>query len=339
MAESRLVTLKKQFRELGEVGLREIRGCRDADELESLRIRYLGKKGEYKALMGQMGRLSAEDKPKIGKVANEVKDGFTDLIAQRQADFKRDKRSQSLTEETIDITLTGRAPVPGHLHPLTQGCREITTIFREMGFEVASGPDLEDEFHNFEALNIPDDHPARDMQDTFYLHGGGVLRTHTSPVQIRTMKAGEPPLAIIAPGRVYRCDDDATHSAMFTQIEGFLVDRNVRMSDLKGVLERLVQRYFGSDRVMRMRPSFFPFTEPSAEIDILWKNHRGEEEWLEVLGAGMIHSAVLENVGYDPLEISGFAFGLGIERFVMLKHGITNIRHFYENDVRFLRQF
>ncbi len=339
MTDNSLTNLLERVRTLGADGVREIRDCSEIAGLEALRIKYLGKKSEFITLKSEMGRLPAEDKPRFGKDYNESRQKLEGELSRRQVGFEQEIRARRLSDEVIDVTLPGRDPVSGHLHPLTRGCREISTIFREMGFEVASGPDIEDEFHNFEALNIPEDHPARDMQDTFYIHGGGVLRTHTSPVQIRLMRSRKPPLAVIAPGRVYRCDDDATHSAMFTQIEGFLVGRDVRMSDLKGVLERLIQCYFGSGRAMRMRPSFFPFTEPSAEIDILWKNHRGEEEWLEVLGSGMIHPTVLENVGYDPKEVNGFAFGLGVERFVMLKHGITNIRYFYENDIRFLRQF
>jgi phenylalanyl-tRNA synthetase alpha chain len=286
-----------------------------------------------------MGQLAEHERPLAGKVANEVKQALQDALQARRETLERVERDRRLREETLDVTLPGRPFPGGRLHPLTQGCREIVAIFREMGFEVASGPDLEDEFHNFEALNIPPNHPARDMQDTFYLTGGGVLRTHTSPVQIRAMQRRKPPLAVIAPGRVYRCDADLTHSPMFNQIEGFMVDAKVRMSDLKGTLERLIHRFFGEDRPYRLRPSFFPFTEPSAEVDILWKGRDGRDQWLEVLGAGMIHPVVLENVGYDPAKVSGFAFGLGVERFVMLKHGIQNIRLFTENDLRFLRQF
>ena len=339
MSEEELPALLARMRKLGEEASSEISKAADAEALEQLRVRYLGKKSEFVALMRQMGALAPEERPEAGKVANEVKGRLAeDLEARRQA-FERAERNRRLREETIDVSLPGRPRPCGHMHPILQTAQEICTIFREMGFEVAEGPDLEDEYHNFEALNIPANHPARDMQDTFYLQGGGVLRTHTSPVQIRAMRERKPPLAVVAPGRVYRCDADVTHSPMFNQVEGFMVDEDVCMGDLKGVLERLIYRFFGADRPYRLRPSFFPFTEPSAEIDILWRKADGTECWLEVLGAGMIHPVVLENVGYDPLKVSGFAFGLGVERFAMLRYGIDNIRYFYENDLRFLRQF
>jgi phenylalanyl-tRNA synthetase alpha chain len=338
MSTDNLESLLARMRELGEAACREIAAAADAQALEAHRVAFLGKKSELNNLMRQMGALSAEERPVAGKVANEVKETMTQALSVRRDAFARAERDRKLNEEKIDVTLPGRPQPLGHLHPLTLARREISEIFVEMGFEIVSGPDLEDDFHNFEALNIAANHPARDMHDTFYLDGGGLLRTHTSPVQIRAMQVRKPPLAVIAPGRVYRCDADQTHSPMFNQIEGFMVDENICMSDLKGVLERLIQRYFGENRPYRMRPSFFPFTEPSAEIDILWQRD-GKDAWLEVLGSGMIHPAVLENVGYDPRKYSGFAFGLGVERFVMLKYGITNIRLFYENDLRFLRQF
>ena len=326
-------------RELGEKALGEIAGAGSPSALEAARVAWLGKKSELSGLLRQMGSLPAEERPRVGQVVNEVKESIARLVDERREALEGAERTRRLSEETIDITLPGRARPRGHLHPITQAEREIVMILREIGFERVGGPDLEDEFHNFEALNIPADHPARDMQDTFYLTGGGLLRTHTSPVQIRAMQGRKPPLAIVAPGRVYRCDADQTHSPMFTQIEGFMVDTNIRMSDLKGVLERLIERFFGAGRPFRMRPSFFPFTEPSTEIDILWEREVGSQSWLEVLGAGMIHPAVLEAVGYDPKQWSGFAFGLGVERFAMLRYGINNIRLFYENDLRFLRQF
>ena len=339
MGAATLDQLRERIRALGDEARQHIEAAADAAELEQLRVRYLGKKSEFTALMSQVGQLPAEDRPEAGKVCNDVKRRLADALQDRQQFFAEADRRRRLAEERIDVTLPGRPLPTGHLHPLTRGRREILAIFLSMGFEVASGPDMEDEYHNFEALNIPADHPARDMQDTFYLRDGGLLRTHTSPVQIRAMRDRQPPLAVVAPGRVYRCDADMTHSPMFNQIEGFMVDTDIRMSDLKGLLQHLIKRYFGEDRPMRLRPSFFPFTEPSAEVDVLWRNASGREEWLEVLGAGMIHPVVLENVGYDPSRVSGFAFGLGVERFVMLKYGITNIRHFYENDQRVLRQF
>ncbi len=339
MAATGVETLRERLRELGEQARRQIEAAADAQALEALRVQYLGKKSEFSGLLKALGQLGAEDRKRVGMVANEVKTELGDLITRRREAFDEAERQRRLAEERLDVTLPGR-PVPrGHLHPVTQGIREICGIFVQMGFEVATGPDIEDDYHNFEALNFPPNHPARDMQDTFYMRGGGLLRTHTSPVQIRTMRERKPPLAVVAPGHTYRCDADSTHLPMFTQIEGFIVDENIRMSDLKGVLQRLIHAYFGADRTYRMRPSFFPFTEPSAEVDIRWENAAGEQVWFEVLGAGMIHPAVLENVGYDPQRVSGFAFGLGVERFVMLKHGIKNIKHLYENDLRFLRQF
>lgn len=336
--ETPLETLLARLREMGETARHLIEAAPDPAALENHRVAFLGKKSELSALMRQMGALGAEERPLAGKVVNEVKEALGEALSARREAFARAERTRKLSEEKIDVTLPGRPLPAGRLHPLTLATREIGDIFVEMGFEIVSGPDLEDDFHNFEALNIAANHPARDMHDTFYLQGGGLLRTHTSPVQIRAMQTRKPPLAVIAPGRVYRCDADQTHSPMFTQIEGFMVDENIRMSDLKGVLERLIRRYFGEDRPYRMRPSFFPFTEPSAEIDILWQVN-GKDAWLEVLGSGMIHPSVLENVGYDSRKYTGFAFGLGVERFVMLKYGITNIRLFYENDLRFLRQF
>ena len=325
---------------LGKTAEGEISSAADPAALEALRVQYLGKKSEFTGLMKQMGQLGPEERPRAGKAVNDVKDALQAAIDTRRATFDAAERTRRLTEERLDVTLPGRPQPHGHVHPLTRTYDEICRIFQDMGFEIAAGPDLEDEFHNFEALNFPKDHPARDMQDTLYVEQGGLLRTHTSNVQIRVMKRRTPPLAVIAPGRVYRCDTlDMTHSPMFSQIEGFLVDKKVRMSDLKGVLDRLIRRFFGEDRTFRMRPSFFPFTEPSAEVDVRWKNSKGEESWIEVLGAGMIHPNVLEAVGYDPEHVSGFAFGLGVERFAMLKYGITDIRHFYENDLRFLRQF
>ena len=339
MAVMELDPLLKRLRELGEEARAAIESAPDARALEAMRVEHLGKKSELARLMRQTGRLPAEQRPEVGKVANQIKVAINEDLATQRGRFESEERDRRLGEETIDVTLPGRPFARGRLHPIRQAVREITESFTELGFEVASGPDMEDEYHNFEALNFPDNHPARDMHDTFYIRGGGLLRTHTSPVQIRAMRERQPPLAVLAPGRTYRCDADSTHLPMFTQIEGFIVDRDIRMSDLKGILDRLIRRYFGEDRPFRMRPSYFPFTEPSAEVDILWRNSAGREEWLEVLGAGMIHPAVLENVGYDSRELSGFAFGLGVERFVMLKYGITNIRHFYENDLRFLRQF
>lgn len=339
MTDVAMDSLAKQLDELGSAAAQAIEAAADAEALEALRVTHLGKKSELNEVKKLFGKLAPEERPLAGKAFNAAKTRIEAALTEQQDRFAKTERERRLVEETIDVTLPGRPTPVGHAHPMRLALKEITDILCELGFEVVSGPDLEDDFHNFEALNIPDNHPARDMQDTFYLNGGGLLRTHTSPVQIRTMQRREPPLAIIAPGHVYRVDADSTHSPMFTQIEGLLVDEGVRMSDLKGVLERLIHRFFGEGRPYRLRPSFFPFTEPSAEVDILWQREDGSESWMEVLGAGMVHPAVFENVGYDSKKVSGFAFGLGIERFAMLKYGIPNIRYFYENDLRFLRQF
>lgn len=307
--------------------------------LEELRIRYLGKKGDLSTIMRQLKDVSPEQRKDVGQVANRVKTDVDWALAARMKSLEASEQSSRIESERVDITLPGRPTPLGRIHPITRIMNEIVDIFTSMGFEVASGPDMEDEFHNFEAVNVPADHPARDMQDTFYLVGGGLLRTHTSPVQIRTMKKQQPPLAIIAPGKVYRCDADQTHSPMFHQVEGLLVDSHVRFSDLKGVLGEFVRRIMGREVEYRFRPSYFPFTEPSAEMDILWKIPGRDPQWLEVLGSGMVHPKVLEAGGYDSNKVTGFAFGLGVERFAMLKYGIPNINHFYENDLRFLRQF
>jgi phenylalanyl-tRNA synthetase alpha chain len=339
-AEDPVAELTMRLKSVGQAALEEIKAAPDSGVLEALRVKHLGKKSALSELQKQMGQLAAEWRPRAGKVFNEMRQQLDEMLAERRGAFARSERNRKLTGEAIDVTLPGRKLPNGHLHPLTQTTREIVAIFTAMGFSVASGPDMEDEFHNFDALNIPANHPARDMQDTFWLQGGGVLRTHTSPVQIRAMQAQKkPPIAVIAPGRVYRCDADQTHSPMFTQIEVLLVDEQVRMSDLKGVLENLIRRFFGEGRPFRLRPSFFPFTEPSAEVDILWKKSDGSDSWLEVLGCGMVHPAVLESVGFDSTKYTGFALGLGVERFAMLRHGIHNIRHFSENDLRFLNQF
>lgn len=339
MSDDELVSLIARARELGEAAGARIAGAADLAALENERVAWLGKKGEMAGLMRRLGSLAADQRPRAGQVINEVKEAISGRIDERRAEFEKAERRRRLAGEKLDITLPGRPLPRGRVHPLTQAVRDIVAILRDIGFDEVRGPDLEDEFHNFEALNIPADHPARDMQDTFYLAGGGLLRTHTSPVQIRAMKTRKPPLAVVAPGRVYRCDADQTHSPMFTQVEGFMVAEDIRMSDLKGVLELLLQRFFGKERPYRMRPSFFPFTEPSAEFDILWEKEDGSTSWLEVLGSGMIHPAVLEAVGYDSQKYTGFAFGLGVERFAMLRAGVDNIHAFYENDLRFLRQF
>lgn len=331
--------LVSHIEELGAAALAEVESCDDLEGLEQLRLRYLGKKGEFSKFGRQVKDVPPEDRPQVGQATNRVKQTFTEALERRRAACERSAGAQRLEAEKLDVTLPGRPQVRGHYHPVSQILREIEDIFISMGFEVALGPDIEDEFHNFEALNIPEDHPARDMHDTFYMEGGGVLRTHTSPVQIRTMRKHKPPLAIIAPGKVYRCDADVTHSPMFHQIEGLLVDEHIRFSDLKGVLGSFLKRLLGPEIQYRFRPSFFPFTEPSAEVDILWQMEGRPPQWLEVLGSGMVHPKVLEAGGYDPAKVSGFAFGLGADRFALLKYGIPSLRLLFENDLRFLRQF
>jgi phenylalanyl-tRNA synthetase alpha chain len=317
-------------------------------ELDELRSRYLSKKGPVQSVMQAMGRLSAEQRPVLGAKANAVRDAITADLAARRAGLAKRERADRLEREVVDITLPGRDQAVGSLHPITQTVAEVTRIFTAMGFSVATGPDIEDDFHNFEALNIPPDHPARDMHDTLYLADAGLLlRTHTSPVQIRVMQSQPPPVAIICPGKVYRRDAvDQTHSPMFHQIEGLLVDREVTFGHLKGVLEEFIHAFFGPEIPVRFRPSFFPFTEPSAEVDMLLRTKRtveGEttevEEWTEVLGCGMVDPEVFRAVGYDPEEWTGFAFGMGADRLAMIRHGIHDIRLFFENDTRFLAQF
>ncbi len=336
---SDIKVLVSHIEELGAAALAEVEQCDALEALEHLRVRYLGKKGEFSQFGRHVKDVAPEDRPQVGQATNRVKQAFTDALETRRAECERKAGSEKIAVEKLDITLPGRPLIQGRLHPVSRILREIEDIFISMGFEIALGPDIEDEFHNFEALNIPEDHPARDMHDTFYMQGGGVLRTHTSPVQIRTMRKRKPPLAVIAPGKVYRCDADVTHSPMFHQVEGLLVDENIRFSDLKGVLVKFLRRLLGPDVQYRFRPSYFPFTEPSAEVDILWKIEGREPQWMEVLGSGMVHPKVLESGGYDPAKLTGFAFGLGADRFAMLKYGIPSLRLLFENDLRFLRQF
>jgi phenylalanyl-tRNA synthetase alpha chain len=333
--------------DLEEAFRAEVAPLRAEPEIRAAQARYLGKKGRVSDLMKQMGRLPAEARPQVGEVANRVKAFVEAETERRLAALAAHARKRDL-ERMVDVTLPGRAPPAGHLHILTQVRRELVEIFAGLGFDVATGPQVETEFHNFEALNMERDHPARDMQDTFYVADDVVLRTHTSPVQVRTMLAGPPPVKIVAPGQVYRRDDDVTHSPMFTQIEGLLVDEGVRMSDLKGVLLQFVRRFFGPDLGIRLRASYFPFTEPSAEVDMGCTFCRGRggacrlckgTGWIEIAGAGMVHPRVFEHVGYDPDRYTGFAFGMGVERMAMLRHGISDIKLYYEGDVRFLEQF
>lgn len=319
----------------------------DPKSLDELRVRYLGKKGELTAILKQMGQLSAEERPRVGQLANEIREAIEQLIEEKSATIKAALLEKQLAGEKLDVTLPGVASPIGKPHPLTRVLDEVKEIFLGMGFSVAEGPEVELDYYNFEALNIPKNHPARDTQDTFYVSDNVVLRTQTSPVQVRTMEAQKPPIRIIAPGRVYRSDAvDATHSPVFHQIEGLVVDRGVTMADLKGTLELFVKGLYGDDSVVRFRPHHFPFTEPSAELDVQCFSCHGEgcrlckgEGWIEVLGCGMVHPKVLSICGINPEEYSGFAFGVGLERIVMRRYGIDDLRLFYENDLRFLNQF
>ncbi len=324
----------------------EIARAESSADLEQVRVKYLGRQGILTRLLRSLPALPAAERPEIGRQANLAKAEIETLLAGRLADVKAAERHRDLAARRPDLTLPGRRPTGGTLHPLTLVLDEIVEIFLGLGFAVAEGPEVESDFYNFEALNIPKDHPARDMQDTFYLSEDTLLRTHTSPVQIRTMKAQPPPVRIICPGKVYRRDADITHSPMFHQVEGLAVDRNISMGDLKGTLELFARELFGPATEIRFRPSFFPFTEPSAEMDVRCVACGGEgcrlckqSGWLEILGSGMVHPRVLQMVGYDPEEVTGWAFGMGVERIAMLKYGIDDIRLFFDNDLRFLSQF
>lgn len=315
-------------------------------QIEQLRVEYLGKKGLISDLLSQIAQVAPADRPQFGKFVNEAKQQAARALDERYAVLQKDELLRRYRSEALDISLPGRRRTWGHAHPLTQVLQEILGIFQSLSFTIADGPEVESDYYNFEALNIPKDHPARDMQDTFYVQGGNLLRTHTSPVQIHVMEKAKPPMRVVSGGKVYRRDDDITHSPMFHQVEGFLVDENISMADLKGILTLFLSRMFDPKIKIRFRPSFFPFTEPSAEVDIscILCGAKGcrvcsNTGWLEILGAGMIHPAVFKAVGYDREKWSGFAFGMGVERIAMLKYGVGDIRLFYENDQRFLKQF
>ena len=317
------------------------------DALENIRIRYMGKKGELTAVLKGMGKLSAEERPKIGALANEIRQKLEKEIDERKASISAALETKKLESEIIDVTMPGKKSEEGKLHPLTQVKNELAEIFMGMGFSVADGPEVELDYYNFEALNIPKNHPARDEQDTFYIADNIVLRTQTSGMQVRVMEKTKPPIRIIAPGKVYRSDtQDATHSPVFHQIEGLVVDKNITMADLKGTLEMFVKKLYGEETRVRFRPHHFPFTEPSAEMDYSCFNCGGKgcsvckgEGWIEILGCGMVHPKVLANCGIDPEEYTGFAFGIGLERIAMGKYSINDLRLFFENDMRFLEQF
>lgn len=335
--EEELLRLQKDARQ-------DLAGLSDPAELETFRVKYLGRKSDFNGLMRMLGQVAKYDRPRLGQLANEIKADLEKDFIVKKATLESGSSSGKSGDD--DLSLPGRTIPFGKLHPVTQIMEEICSIFEGMGFGVAEGPDIETDFYNFEALNIPKHHPARDMHDTFYVNESLLLRTHTSPMQARIMENQDPPLRMIAPGKVYRCDSDITHTPMFHQVEGFLVDKKVSFADLKGILGVFISKMFDEDTAMRARPSFFPFTEPSAEIDIACVMCKGKgcrvckhTGWLEILGAGMIDPEVFKMVGYDPEEYSGFAFGLGVERIAMLKYGINDIRLYYENDMRFLSQF
>jgi phenylalanyl-tRNA synthetase alpha chain len=338
--------MRQQLEQMRDEALRCIVQASGETDLQELRVRFLGRKGVLTGLMKGLGALSAEERPVVGQLVNTIKDEIESRLESAMASAREQEVQQRLQSERIDVTLPGRRLSSGTKHPITLVIEEVCDIFAGLGFSVAEGPEIEHDWYNFEALNFPPEHPARDMQDTFFVENNLLLRTHTSPVQIRTMLKQKPPVRIIAPGTVYRCDSDATHSPMFHQIEGLMVDKGVTFGDLKGMLTIFTNQLFGQKTGVRLRPSFFPFTEPSAEVDIACVICGGkgcrvckQSGWLEILGAGMVDPEVYRHVNYDAEEISGFAFGMGIERIAMLKYGINDMRLLFENDVRFLRQF
>lgn len=342
--------MRKQLEDSHREALTHLQAATSIAELEQIRVQTLGKKGKLTRILRGLSTVSAEERPALGELANSLKNVFNQAMATRMATLQQQELDARLQSEQLDVTLPGRRPAAGGIHPINRALEEISDIFSRMGFPTATGPEVESDWHNFEALNIPADHPAREMHDTFYLPPGPtgnkrVLRTHTSPVQIHVMENQRPPLRIIAPGKVFRCDSDLTHTPMFHQVEGFLVDEGVHFGQLKGILARFLVLFFERTLPVRFRPSFFPFTEPSAEADMgcLFCDGQGcrvckGTGWLEVLGCGLIHPAVLDNVGIDREVYSGFAFGMGVERLAMLKYGINDLRLFFENDVRFLEQ-
>ena len=325
----------KNVNDILESGLAAVAATADLIELEQVKARFLGKSGELTELLKQLGQLPAEERKAAGATINAAKQTFEARHNERRDALNAEKLARQLQADALDVTLPGRGSATGGLHPVTLTLQRITELFASIGFAVADGPEIENDFHNFQALNIPENHPARAMQDTFYVEGGDVLRTHTSPIQVRYMLNNQPPIKIVAPGRVFRVDSDATHSPMFHQMEGLWVDEGVSFADLKAVMIDFLRRFFERDDLqVRFRPSFFPFTEPSAEVDVL-----GERGWLEVGGCGMVHPNVLKNVGIDPEKYTGFAFGIGIDRFAMLRYGVNDLRLFFENDLNFLKQF
>ena len=339
--------MKEKLQQIKAAVTEALNEAEDLQSLENIRIKYMGKKGELTVVLKGMGGLSPEERPVIGALANEIRQTLEGEIENKKKAIEAALEEKKLAEEVIDITMPGRKSEEGRLHPMTQVMNRLKEIFMGMGFSIAEGPEVEYDYYNFEALNIPKNHPARDTQDTFYIDSNIVLRTQTSPMQVRVMEKTKPPIRIIAPGRVYRSDtQDATHSPVFHQIEGLVVDKNITMADLKGTLERFVKELYGKDTRVRFRPHHFPFTEPSAEMDYSCFNCGGKgcsvckgEGWIEILGCGMVHPKVLANCGIDPEEYTGFAFGIGLERIAMGKFNINDLRLFFENDMRFLEQF
>lgn len=339
--------MKAQLEAIRNQALEALSEVNDLVALDALRVKYLGKKGELTAILKQMGKLTPEERPVIGQLANEVRAAIEKVIEETETKLRSAAKKQQLLEETLDVTMPGTKNTIGHRHPLSIVLDEVKEIFIGMGFKIATGPEIEWDYYNFEALNIPEGHPARDTQDTFYITEKMLLRTQTSPCQIRYMENNKPPIRMIAPGRVFRSDPvDATHSPVFHQIEGLVVDKNITMADLKGNLLTLAKKLFGEDTSIRLRPHHFPFTEPSCEIDVSCFRCGGKgcpmckgEGWIEILGAGMVHPKVLERGGIDPEEYSGFAFGLGVERLAMFRFSVDDLRHYFDNDIRFLEQF
>ena len=339
--------MQQKLEQIKAAALAELASAEDSKAVEELRVRYLGKKGEITAILKQMGSLSPEERPKMGQLANEVRADIENAIATAMAEMGKKAQELRLKKETLDISIPGTVKEVGSLHPLNSTLDKLIDIFKSMGFDVVDGPEVETDYYNFEALNVPADHPARDMQDTFYLSENMLLRTQTSAAQIRTMEKRKPPIRIICPGRVYRSDDvDATHSPVFHQVEGLVVDKGITMCDLKGTLETMAKEIYGSDTKVKFRPSFFPFTEPSVEVDVSCSECGGKgcrvckgSGWIEILGAGMVHPKVLLSCGIDPEEYSGFAFGIGLDRLTTTRHKISDIRLLFENDLRFLKQF
>ena len=325
----------RELSELVDSATSEIDAASDLAALDAVRVSYLGKKGELTLRLKSLSELPAEERPAAGQQINQAKQALQARINERRQALDSAALEAKLVGDAVDVTLPGRGASIGGRHPVSRAMARIDRIFRNAGFGIRSGPEIEDDFHNFAALNFPENPPARALHDTFFFSGGKLLRTHTSPVQIRSMVKEGVPIRIIAPGRVYRCDSDQTHTPMFHQVEGLVIDRGVSMANLKAVLHQFVESFFERDAELRFRASYFPFTEPSAEVDILW----GEGKWLEILGCGMVHPNVLEAAGVDPEEFTGYAFGMGVERLAMLRYGVTDLRTFFENDLRFLRQF